>query len=286
MRASIIDGKGLAEQRIEAVRIRIEEMKQQGHRAPGLAVVLVGSDPASQVYVRNKSRSCDKAGIQSSVHNRPEDTSQEQLLALVDELNATPDVDGVLVQLPLPDHLDQTVVTNSILPEKDVDGAHAENMGRLALGQSGLRPCTPKGVMTMLKTSGVDPKGQHCVIVGRSSLVGRPMVLEMLIASATVTCCHSLTRDLEQQVRNADILVAAVGRPGIIDGNWVREDAVVIDVGINRKEDGSLCGDVEFDAAASRARLITPVPGGVGPMTVATLLENTLEAAESRLGLK
>ncbi|KZE33923.1 bifunctional methylenetetrahydrofolate dehydrogenase/methenyltetrahydrofolate cyclohydrolase FolD [Crenobacter luteus] len=282
MVAQRIDGKAVAEQRIEAVREAVEARRAAGLRVPTLAVVLVGDDAASAVYVRNKKRACEKAGIRSLAYDLPSATTEAELLALIDELNANDEVDGILVQLPLPAHIDPQSVIERIDPHKDVDGFHPYNMGRLATKMPLLRPCTPKGVMTLLEHYGIDPKGQKVVIVGASNIVGRPQALEMLLARATVTVCHSATRNLADEVAAADIVVAAVGKPGFVKGEWIKPGAVVIDVGINRLDDGSLCGDVEFAAASERASYITPVPGGVGPMTVATLLENTLASAKLR----
>ena len=243
-------------------------------------MVLVGHDPASQVYVGNKRKACEQAGILSLSYDLPEDTSQAALEALVDELNENPAVDGILVQLPLPSHLDADPILVKIRPDKDVDGFHPYNIGRLMQRKPTLRPCTPAGVITLLDSIGTPYKGQHAVIVGASNIVGRPMSMELLLKGATTTVCHRFTDNLEKFVGEADILVAAVGKPGIIKGEWVKRGATVIDVGINRMDDGKLCGDVDFDAAAERAAYITPVPGGVGPMTIATLLENTLYAAD------
>jgi methylenetetrahydrofolate dehydrogenase (NADP+)/methenyltetrahydrofolate cyclohydrolase len=243
-------------------------------------VVVVGEDPASHVYVNNKHRACEQAGILSFQHALPADTTQSALEALVDELNADPSVDGILVQLPLPAHLDARPILERIRPDKDVDGFHPYNLGRLAQRLPSLRPCTPKGIMTMLAQSGIAVRGMDATIVGASNIVGRPMALELMLAGCTTTVCHRFTRDLASHVSRADLVVVAVGKPGIVKGEWIKPGAVVIDVGINRQEDGSLVGDVDFSAAAERASHITPVPGGVGPMTVATLLENTLEAAE------
>ncbi len=280
MSATILDGKGIAAEIREDVRREVESLLARGHRQPGLAVIQVGSDPASSVYVRNKRSSCGAAGILSIEHDLPEETTQEELLAVVDQLNCDPTVDGILVQLPLPAHIDPETVIERIHPDKDVDGFHPYNMGRLALKMPLLRPCTPKGVMTLLERTGIPLEGKEAVIVGASNIVGRPMTLELLSARCTTTTCHSRTADLEGHVRRAEILVVGVGIPNFIPGEWIREGAVVIDVGINRLEDGTLTGDVAFEGARERASWITPVPGGVGPMTIATLLQNTLKAAE------
>ncbi|MCA0912048.1 bifunctional methylenetetrahydrofolate dehydrogenase/methenyltetrahydrofolate cyclohydrolase FolD [Marinobacter nauticus] len=280
MSAKLINGKEIAARVRQQVATGVEARKQKGLRAPGLAVVLVGHDPASQVYVGNKRKACEQAGILSLSYDLPEDTSQAALEALVDELNENPAVDGILVQLPLPSHLDADPILVKIRPDKDVDGFHPYNIGRLMQRKPTLRPCTPAGVITLLDSIGTPYKGQHAVIVGASNIVGRPMSMELLLKGATTTVCHRFTDDLEKFVGEADILVAAVGKPGIIKGEWVKPGATVIDVGINRMDDGKLCGDVDFDAAAERAAYITPVPGGVGPMTIATLLENTLYAAD------
>jgi len=280
MSAKLINGKEIAARVRQQVATGVEARKQKGLRAPGLAVVLVGHDPASQVYVSNKRKACEQAGILSLSYDLPEDTSQAALEALVDELNENPAVDGILVQLPLPSHLDADPILVKIRPDKDVDGFHPYNIGRLMQRKPTLRPCTPAGVITLLDSIGTPYKGQHAVIVGASNIVGRPMSMELLLKGATTTVCHRFTDNLEKFVGEADILVAAVGKPGIIKGEWVKPGATVIDVGINRMDDGKLCGDVDFDAAAERAAYITPVPGGVGPMTIATLLENTLYAAD------
>jgi len=260
----------------------VDKRLAAGHRAPGLAMVLVGDSPASKVYVRNKEKACERSGILSFMHRMPDSMSQEELLALVDRLNHDDAVDGILVQLPLPDHIDDEAVLNSIAPDKDADGFHPENMGRLAIGAPRFRPCTPRGIMTLLEHTGIELAGLDAVIVGRSNIVGRPMALELIRVSATVTVCHSKTRDLPGKVGAADLVVAAVGRPEFVKGGWIKPGAIVIDVGINRTADGKLVGDVEFDAARERAEWITPVPGGVGPMTVASLLENTFDSAELR----
>lgn len=280
MSAKLINGKDIAAQVRQRVAAGVEARKQKGLRVPGLAVVLVGNDPASQVYVGNKRKACEQAGILSLSYDLPADTSQQALEALVDELNENPTVDGILVQLPLPSHLDADPILVKIRPDKDVDGFHPYNIGRLMQRKPALRPCTPAGVITLLDSVGTPYKGQHAVIVGASNIVGRPMCMELLLKGATTTVCHRFTNNLEKFVSEADILVAAVGKPGIIKGEWVKPGATVIDVGINRMANGKLCGDVDFEAAAARAAYITPVPGGVGPMTIATLLENTLYAAD------
>jgi methylenetetrahydrofolate dehydrogenase (NADP+)/methenyltetrahydrofolate cyclohydrolase len=282
MTARILDGKRIAQELLERVARRVAERKAQGLPEPGLAVVLVGDDAASSVYVRNKRKACQQVGFRSFDYDLPSSTTQEELFALIDNLNADPDVHGILVQSPLPPHIDEDALVDRIDAGKDVDGFQAVNVGRLALRRFGLRPCTPKGVMTLLGHTDRPVRGQHAVVVGVSNHVGRPLVLELLIAGCTTTCCHRFTRDLESFVRQADIVIVAVGKPGLVRGEWIKEGAVVIDVGINRLDDGRLVGDVEFAPDAERASWITPVPGGVGPMTVATLMENTLEAAEAR----
>ena len=279
MAAQLIDGKKISQQRIEAVAQAVKARQEKGLRTPCLAVVLVGDDPASAVYVRNKKLACQKSGIESRSYELPSETTQDDLLKLVDELNGDPAVDGILVQLPLPAHIDSQAVLERIEPHKDVDGFHPYNVGRLVVKMPLMRPCTPKGVMTLLEAYGIDPKGKKAVVVGASNIVGRPQALELLLSRATVTICHSATQNLADEVAAADILVVGVGIPNFVKGEWVKPGAVVIDVGINRLDDGSLCGDVEFDVAKERASMITPVPGGVGPMTIATLLENTLHAA-------
>lgn len=279
MAAQLIDGKKISQQRIEAVAQAVKARQEKGLHTPCLAVVLVGDDPASAVYVRNKKLACQKSGIESRSYELPSETTQDDLLKLVDELNGDPAVDGILVQLPLPAHIDSQAVLERIEPHKDVDGFHPYNVGRLVVKMPLMRPCTPKGVMTLLEAYGIDPKGKKAVVVGASNIVGRPQALELLLSRATVTICHSATQNLADEVAAADILVVGVGIPNFVKGEWVKPGAVVIDVGINRLEDGSLCGDVEFDVAKERASMITPVPGGVGPMTIATLLENTLHAA-------
>ena len=280
MAARILDGKRIADEVLDGIAVRVRERVLRGERRPGLAVVLVGQDPASAVYVRNKRRACERVGFLTKDFDLPATLDGSELTALIDQLNADPDVHGILVQLPLPPHIDATDLIQRIRPDKDIDGFHAENVGRLALRQPGLRPCTPKGIMTLLAHTDRPVRGQHAVVVGVSNHVGRPLVLEYMLAGATVTACHRFTHDLAEQVARADLLTVAVGKAGLVKGHWVKPGAVVIDVGINRMEDGRLTGDVEFGPAAERASWITPVPGGVGPMTVAMLMENTLEAAE------
>lgn len=275
----ILDGKKVSQLVLDDIAARIAQRVDAGLQAPGLAVVLVGNDEASHVYVRNKIKACEKTGIRSVTHNLPRQTSAKALYALIDDLNQDDDIDGILVQLPLPEHINETEVTNRIDPDKDVDGFHASNVGHLALRQPGLRPCTPRGVMTLLHHYDLDPKGMHCVIVGASNIVGRPLMLEMLFAGATVTICHRFTKDLAQHVAQADVLCVAVGNPNIVDASWIKQGAVVIDIGINRKAEGGLCGDVDFAVASKQASYISPVPGGIGPMTVATLMQNTFEAS-------
>ena len=279
MTAQLIDGKKISQERLQLVSAAVAKRLESGLRAPCLAVVLVGDNPASAVYVRNKKSACQKCGIRSLSYELPASTSQEDLLKLIDELNGNAEVDGILVQLPLPEGLDSQAVLERIHPDKDVDGFHPYNVGRLVVKMPLMRPCTPKGVMTLLEAYGIDPKGKKAVVVGASNIVGRPQALELLLARATVTICHSATENLDKEVGAADIVVVGVGIPNFVKGEWIKPGAVVIDVGINRLEDGSLCGDVEFDVAKERAGMITPVPGGVGPMTIATLLENTLHAA-------
>jgi methylenetetrahydrofolate dehydrogenase (NADP+)/methenyltetrahydrofolate cyclohydrolase len=282
MTAQILDGKAAAAELREEIKQRVAQRTAKGLRRPGLAVVLVGGDPASQVYVQSKRKACDKAGLHSELHVLPADLPQRELLRLIGELNHRDEIDGILVQLPLPKHIDTEAVIEHILPSKDVDGFHPYNVGRLALRLPLLRSCTPKGVMTLLERAAIKLEGLDAVIVGQSNIVGRPMALELLAARCTITVCHSRTKDLPEKMRHADLLVAAMGKPRFVRGDWVKEGAVVVDVGINRLADGTLCGDVDFEAARARASWITPVPGGVGPMTVATLLQNTLQAAELR----
>ena len=281
MTAKLIDGKAIAAEVRQNVKQRVDYRLANGQRPPGLAVVLVGSDAASQVYVNNKRKSCAEVGFVSKSFDLPADASQQQLLDIIDQLNNDPEIDGILVQLPLPNHIDTEVVIEHIHPDKDVDGFHPYNIGLLAQRIPKLRPCTPFGVMTLLEHTGEDIRGMEAVIVGASNIVGRPMGLELLLAGCTVTTCHRFTKNLEEHVRRADLVVVAVGKPNFIPGDWIKSGAIIIDVGINRLETGKLVGDVEFDEAAKNAGWITPVPGGVGPMTIATLLQNTLYVAES-----
>ena len=278
MSAGILDGKALAGRIKEELRCKCGGLA----RAPRLAVVLVGDDPASAIYVRNKERDCRECGIDCRDHRLAADTTQEALLALIRKLNRDDSVDGILVQLPLPGHLDGAQVLRAIDPDKDVDAFHPENVGRLLLGQPRYLPCTPAGILALLREYAIDPAGKHCVVVGRSNIVGKPLALLLLQADATVTVCHSKTPDLADQCRRADILVSAAGQAGLITADMVRPHAVVIDVAMNRGADGKLCGDVDFGAVAQRADYITPVPGGVGPMTRAMLMENTYQAALGR----
>ncbi|EGQ7642646.1 bifunctional methylenetetrahydrofolate dehydrogenase/methenyltetrahydrofolate cyclohydrolase FolD [Vibrio cholerae] len=280
MTAQNIDGTLISQTVRSEVAARVKARVQAGLRAPGLAVVLVGEDPASQVYVGSKRRACEEVGFVSKSFDLPATASEEALLSLVEELNNDPQIDGILVQLPLPAGMDTTKVLESIHPEKDVDGFHPYNVGRLAQRIPKLRSCTPKGIITLLERYNIPLRGKHAVIVGASNIVGRPMTLELLLAGCTTTTCHRFTQDLEGHIRQADILVVAVGKPNFIPGSWIKEGAVVVDVGINRLDTGKLVGDVEYDVARTRASFITPVPGGVGPMTVASLIENTMMACE------
>ncbi len=279
MAAQIIDGKAIAQECRKALQSRVKEYISQHGSAPGLGVILVGSDPASAVYVRNKEIACKKAGIESFHHDLPATSTGEQVASLIDDLNGDDRVHGILLQLPLPKGIDEQAMLSRIHPEKDADGFHPINAGYLAVGQPRFVPCTPKGVMILIESTGVRIEGAEAVVVGRSNIVGKPQAQLLLGKNATVTVCHSRTKDLAAVVGRAEILVAAVGRAEMIRGEWIRPGAVVIDVGINRRDDGSLCGDVECEAAKERAGFITPVPGGVGPMTIAMLLENTLEGA-------
>ncbi|MFI4880128.1 MAG: bifunctional methylenetetrahydrofolate dehydrogenase/methenyltetrahydrofolate cyclohydrolase FolD [Steroidobacterales bacterium] len=282
MSARLIDGKQLATELKERLRVAIAARTGTGDSRPGLAVVKIGDDPASQVYVRGKRRACEEVGIVSFAHDLPAATSQDELLRLIDNLNADQSVDGILVQLPLPPQIDRTAVIERIDPAKDVDGFHPYNIGRLAQRIPVMRPCTPYGVIQLLEHIGAPFKGQNAVVVGASNIVGRPMALELLLTGATATVCHRFTADLQEHVSRADILIVAAGKPGLIPGEWVKPGSMVIDVGMNRLPDGHLVGDVDFAIARERAAWITPVPGGVGPMTVAVLMHNTLQAARIR----
>ncbi|NIH30163.1 bifunctional methylenetetrahydrofolate dehydrogenase/methenyltetrahydrofolate cyclohydrolase FolD [Hafnia paralvei] len=280
MAAKIIDGKTIAQQVRSEMAVRVQQRLAKGKRAPGLAVILVGDNPASQIYVGSKRRACEEVGIVSKSYDLPISTSEEQLLSLIDDLNADNTIDGILVQLPLPAGIDNVKVLERISPDKDVDGFHPYNVGRLCQRSPKLRPCTPRGIITMLERCEINTYGLNAVVVGASNIVGRPMGLELLLAGCTTTITHRFTKDLQKHVENADLVVVAVGKPGFIPGAWIKPGAVVIDVGINRLESGKVVGDVEFDVAVERASWITPVPGGVGPMTVATLIQNTLQACE------
>ena len=277
--AIIIDGKATAKK----LRQQVAAQAAQLPRKPGLAVILVGEDPASQIYVRNKEKDCALCGFESFETRLPAETTQEALLDKIAQLNADPAVDGILVQLPLPRHIDEHAVLSAIRPDKDADAFHPENVGLMVTGEPPVWPCTPLGVMELLREYGISAAGKHCVVVGRSNIVGKPMALLLLRDNGTVTICHSRTPDLASEVRRADILVAAVGKPGLIPGEWVREGSVVIDVAMNRGADGKLCGDVDFEGASARAAYITPVPGGVGPMTRAVLMRNVLALAQAHL---
>ncbi|MBK8162630.1 MAG: bifunctional methylenetetrahydrofolate dehydrogenase/methenyltetrahydrofolate cyclohydrolase FolD [Gammaproteobacteria bacterium] len=280
MTARLLDGKAIAAGVRERIRARIAERRAAGLRPPGLAVLLIGDNPASQVYVASKRKACEDLGILSRSYDLPATITQQELIERIDDLNRDAAIDGILVQLPLPAHIDSETVIERIRPDKDVDGFHPYNIGRLAVRLPLLRPCTPKGIITLLEHTGIPLRGLDAVVVGASNIVGRPMALELLLAGCTATTCHRFTRDLAAQVRRAELLVVAVGKPGLVRGEWIRPGAIVIDVGMNRDAQGRLVGDVEFQAAVERAAWITPVPGGVGPMTVATLMENTLWAAE------
>ncbi len=280
MTAQLLDGKRIAADLRQHIKTQVERHFQQTQSTPGLAVILVGENPASQVYVRNKQNACEAVGIHSELIQLSNQTTQNDLLKLIDTLNHRTDINGILVQLPLPEHINDHEITERIRPDKDVDGFHPYNIGRLALRKPLLRPCTPKGVMTLLQHADTDLSGKDAVIIGQSNIVGRPMFMELLMARCTPTICHSKTRELAAKLKQADILIAAIGVPEFIQGGWLKPGAIVIDVGINRGEDDGLCGDVDFISAKETAGWITPVPGGVGPMTVATLLQNTLQATE------
>lgn len=282
MTAQIINGKAIADNLLDSIKERINQRLSAGKRAPGLAVILLGEDPASAIYVRNKRLACEKVGVRSVAYNLPTTTSEQELLALIAQLNQDDTIDGILVQSPLPPQIEEEHVIECISPSKDVDGFHPYNIGRLAVRQPTLRSCTPFGVIKMLEATGINLMGLDAVVVGVSNHVGRPMGLELLLAGCTVTSCHRHTKDLAKMVAQADLIVAAAGKPGLIKGEWIKPGAIVIDIGINRLEDGRICGDVDFSVAKERAGWITPVPGGVGPMTVATLMENTLLSLELR----
>ena len=279
MNAKLIDGKAVSAELRGQMKAEVAALAEEGI-TPGLAVVLVGEDPASQVYVRNKEQACEELGIYSEKYLLPAQTTQEELLALVDKLNGKPDIDGILVQLPLPGHLDEKAVIAAISPEKDVDAFHAQNVGKIMIGNYKFLPCTPAGVMELLRAAQVEVSGRECVVIGRSNIVGKPMAMLLLHQNGTVTICHSRTRDLAEVTRRADILVAAVGKAKFVTADMVKQGATVIDVGMNRDENGKLCGDVDFDAVCEVAGAITPVPGGVGPMTITMLMKNTIAAAK------
>lgn len=283
--AKLIDGKVISAAVKAEVAKETEELKKQGV-VPGLAVIIVGEDPASKVYVSNKEKACEQMGFASFKYALPEETTEEELLELVKKLNNDPAVNGILCQLPLPKHLNEELIINTIIPEKDVDAFHPQNVGKIMIGEFDFLPCTPAGVMEMLSYENIDVNGKECVVIGRSNIVGKPMSMLLLHKNGTVTICHSRTKDLKEVCRRADILVAAVGRANFVTADMVKEGAVVIDVGINRLENGKLCGDVDFAEVEPKASYITPVPGGVGPMTIATLMKNTLTAAKKQNGLK
>lgn len=280
--AQIISGKTISAAVKERIAAEVEALKQQGV-TPGLAVIIVGTDPASQVYVGSKERTCIELGMYSEKYELPENTTNEELLALVEKLNNDDKIHGILCQLPLPRHLDEKAVIDAIVPEKDVDAFHVQNVGKIMIGDYDFLPCTPAGIMEMLRYSNIDPSGKHCVVIGRSNIVGKPMAMLMLHANATVTICHSKTQNLKEICREADILVAAVGRAKFVTADMVKDGAVVIDVGMNRDENGKLCGDVDYAAVEPKCSAITPVPGGVGPMTIAMLMQNTLTSAKRTL---
>ncbi len=281
MAAQLLDGKALAAELRHQLQQQIKSQTDQGIRPPGLAVVLVGQDPASQIYVRNKRKACEDVGILSKAYDLPASTSEEELLSLLDQLNTDEIIDGILVQLPLPAHINAEMVIERIVPHKDVDGFHPYNVGRLALRMPLLRSCTPKGVMSLLAKANLNLDGLDAIIIGQSNIVGRPMALELLAARCTITVCHSRTRDLQHKVRQADLVVVAIGKPEFVRGDWIKPGAIVVDVGMNRLAEGKLVGDVDFVGAAQQASWITPVPGGVGPMTIASLLENTVISYQS-----
>ena len=275
----ILDGKKTAQKVKDALKERVEQLKKDG-LTPGLAVIIVGNDSASRVYVNNKKKACEYVGIHSEEYALPEETTQDELIALVKKLNEKKDIHGILCQLPLPKHINEEAVINAIDPQKDVDAFHPVNVGKIMIGNFDFLPCTPAGVMELIDESGIDLTGKHCVVVGRSNIVGKPQAMLLLHRNATVTICHSKTENLPQVCRTADVLVVAVGRAKMVDESYIKEGAVVIDVGMDRDENGKLCGDVNFDSACKKAGYITPVPGGVGPMTIATLMKNAVTAAE------
>ncbi len=281
--AKIIDGKAISAAIRQEIAQEVEKMKQENGFVPGLAVIIVGEDPASQVYVRNKKKDCDETGINSIVHALPENTTQEELLALVKKLNNDDSIHGIIVQLPLPAHLDSELIINNIDSKKDVDAFHPYNVGKIMIGDYEFLPCTPAGVMALLERSGIEVAGKNCVVVGRSNIVGKPQAMMLLHKNGTVTVCHSKTKNLAEVCKSADILVVAIGRAKMITGDMIKEGAVVVDVGMNRDENGKLCGDVDYESAEKKASYITPVPGGVGPMTRVMLLQNTLSAAKKKL---
>lgn len=283
--AKIIDGKAVSAQVKENIAKEVAQLKEKHGISIGLAVVIVGNNPASRIYVNNKKKACEAVGFESFEYALPEETTQDELLALIDKLNADDKVDGILVQLPLPKHLDEKIVIDNISPDKDVDAFHPVNVGKIMIGDYSFLPCTPAGVMELIASTGVEISGKECVVVGRSNIVGKPMSMLLLHKSGTVTICHSRTKDLASECKRADILVAAVGVPKLIKGDMIKEGAVVIDVGMNRLEDGKLCGDVDFESCEKVASYITPVPGGVGPMTIAMLMKNTLTAAKKKIAL-
>lgn len=277
---TLIDGKATSASLREEIKNKVEARKAAGKRIPGLAVIIVGEDPASQVYVRNKNKACEEVGFLSRVYRLPQETSEDELVSLIKELNADGAIDGILVQLPLPKHLDDKAVIAHIDPAKDVDAFHTFNVGKIMLGEKGFAPCTPAGIMELLKAYDISPAGKECVVIGRSNIVGKPMAMLLLHANGTVTVAHSRTKDLKEVTRRADILVVAIGKAKFVTADMIKDGAVVIDVGMNRDENGKLCGDVDFDTVAEKTSFITPVPGGVGPMTITMLLKNTLFSAE------
>jgi methylenetetrahydrofolate dehydrogenase (NADP+)/methenyltetrahydrofolate cyclohydrolase len=279
MTAKLIDGKALAQKIRANIAAEVALRHQQGHKRPGLAVILVGDDPASEIYVRNKRLACEEIGIQSFYYPLPATAQEQELINLIQQLNSNPDINGILLQLPLPAHIDSDKLLETIDPTKDVDGFHPYNLGRLAQRRPFIRPCTPYGIIMLLDSIQQTYKNKHAVVIGASNIVGRPIALELLLEGSTITICHRFTTDLKPHVAAADILVSAVGKPGLISGEWIKPGATVIDVGINRLADGSIKGDIEFATASKRAAWITPVPGGVGPMTIAALMKNTLQAA-------